>query len=85
MRKDRASPKCAMLLVAFGFLIVVLQLAYFISTMFQAMFIVEELKVFFGGAVMLILGLMIFRCNIRKGAFDPKRRREIERERYESL
>jgi len=69
--------RCAMFLVAFGFLIVVFELTYFISTMLQAMFIVEELKMFFIGAAMLLLGLLIFRCNIGIGAYSSIYREKL--------
>ncbi len=78
MREDRASPKCAMLSVFVGFLMIVLALVQFIYDLLNGVVLLEVLRFIFGGVVMLILGLLIFRCNSRKGAYSPPRRREID-------
>ncbi|MFW9973836.1 MAG: hypothetical protein ACFFDQ_01035 [Candidatus Thorarchaeota archaeon] len=71
MREDRASPKCAILSVFVGFLMIVLTLIQFIYDLLDGVVRFEVLRSFFGGVVMLILGLLIFRCYINRGAFDP--------------
>ena len=78
MREDRASPKCAMLLVFVGFCLCVLALEQFIHDLSDGVILFEALKNFFWGVVMLILGLLILCCDCQKGAYSPPRNTEID-------
>ena len=77
MRKDRASGKCAMLSGVVGFLMIAAALVQFIYDLLDGVVRFEVLRYFFGGAVMLIIGLLIFNYNRNKGMFDPMHWREI--------
>ncbi len=82
MSKDRASGKCVMLSVSVGFLMIVVALVQFIDDLLNGVVRVEVLSYFYGGAVMLIIGLLIFNCNSNKGAYSQPRNREIDDTTY---
>ena len=74
MSEDRASPRCAMLSVSVGILMIVFAFIQFIYDLLDGVVRFEVLRSFFGGVIMLILGLLIFNYNINKGGFNPMRR-----------
>jgi hypothetical protein len=60
-------------LLCFGGLIFVLEVAYFVYTLFFGIVSIEAMKGALIGAVMLILGYLLYVCNDRKGAFGPEK------------
>ena len=71
--RDRASPKCMIFLLCFGSLIFVLEVSYFVYALFFGIVHIGAMTGVLIGAIMLILGYLLYICNDRKGAFGPEK------------
>ena len=76
MPRDRATPKCGILLTGFGILLIALEVVYFFFSLLKGSFSLEAVIGLIYGTVMLIIGLLLLRYSIGKGAFGPYWRRE---------